>query len=122
VGAAGAEHPAGRGRSDALEHNTQKVFNFPPQHHPRVFHLFTLVPGLVGIMEMVSGILIVLGLFTRPVAFLLSGEMLFAYFVSHARRGFFPIVIGANDSKFAILYCFIFLYLSLVGAGVWSLD
>ena len=105
-----------------LEHNTQKIFNFPPQAHPRAFHLFTVVPGLVGIIELIGGILIVLGLFTRPVAFLLFGEMVFVYFMSHAPHGFFSIVNGGNGSKLAILYCFIFLYLSLVGAGVWSLD
>jgi putative oxidoreductase len=105
-----------------LEHNTQKIFNFPPQSHPRAFHLFTLNPGLIGIVELVSGVLIVLGLFTRPVAFLLSGEMVFAYFMSHAPRGFFSMAIGSNDSKLAILCCFIFLYLSLAGAGIWSLD
>jgi putative oxidoreductase len=73
-------------------------------------------------MELVGGILIVLGLFTRPVAFLLSGEMAFAYFMSHAPRGFFPIAMGGNGGETAILYCFIFLYFAFVGAGVWSLD
>ena len=56
-----------------LEHGTQKIFNFPPRPNPRAFELFTLNPGLSGIMELVGGILIVLGWFTRPVAFLLSG-------------------------------------------------
>ena len=89
---------------------------------PRPFQLFTLVPGLAGIMELVGGVLIVLGLFTRPVAFLLSGEMAFAYFMSHAPRGFFPISMGGNGGELAILYCFVFLYFFFVGAGVWSLD
>ena len=80
---------------------------------PRPFQLFTLVPGLAGIMELVGGILIVLGLFTRPVAFMLSGEMAFAYFMSHAPRGFFPISMGGNGGELAILYCFIFLYFCL---------
>ena len=80
---------------------------------PRPFELFTLVPGLAGIMELVGGVLIVLGLFTRPVAFLLSGEMAFAYFMSHAPRGFFPISMGGNGGELAILYCFIFLYFCL---------
>lgn len=105
-----------------LEHGTQKIFNFPPRPNPQVFHLFTLVPGLAGIMELTGGILIVLGLFTRPVAFLLSGEMAFAYFMSHAPRGFFPIAMGGNGGELAILYCFIFFYFSFAGAGVWSLD
>ena len=105
-----------------VEHGTQKIFGFPPPPNPRPYHLFTLVPGLAGIMELVGGILIVLGLFTRPVAFLLSGEMAFAYFMSHAPRGFFPIAMGGNGGETAILYCFIFLYFAFVGAGVWSLD
>jgi putative oxidoreductase len=105
-----------------LQHGTQKIFNFPPRTPPRAFELLTLTPGLAGIMELVGGVLIVLGLFTRPVAFLLSGEMAFAYFMSHAPRGFFPIAMGGNGGETAILYCFIFLYFCFVGAGVWSLD
>jgi putative oxidoreductase len=105
-----------------LEHGTQKIFNFPPRPNARPYELFTLVPGLAGILELVGGVLIVLGLFTRPVAFLLSGEMAFAYFMSHAPRGFFPIATGGNSGETAILYCFIFLYFAFVGAGVWSLD
>jgi putative oxidoreductase len=107
-----------------LEHGTSKIFNFPaaPNHAP--YQLFTLVPGLAGLMEVVGGVLIILGLFTRPVAFLLSGEMAFAYFMSHAPRGFFPIAVpnGGNGGELAIIYCFIFLYFFVVGAGVWSLD
>lgn len=102
-----------------LEHGLSKIFNLPatPNHRPYV--LFTLVPGLAGMLETVGGILIVLGLFTRPVAFILSGEMAFAYFMSHAPRGFFPLLNGGEG---AILYCFIFLYFFVVGAGAWSLD
>jgi putative oxidoreductase len=84
--------------------------------------LFTLSPGLSGLLELVGGVLIVLGLFTRPVAFLLSGEMAFAYFISHAPRGFFPLSNGGNGGELAIVYCFVFLYFFVVGAGVWSLD
>src|SRR3954454_1536883 len=105
-----------------LEHGTQKIFNFPPRPQAHPFELLTLVPGLAGVLELVGGILIVLGLFTRPVAFILSGEMAFAYFISHAPRGFFPISMGGNSGETAILYCFIFLYFAFVGAGVWSLD
>jgi len=105
-----------------LEHGTQKIFDFPPRPNARPFELFTLAPGLAGIMELVGGILIVLGLFTRPVAFLLSGEMAFAYFMSHAPRGVYPISMGGNGGELAILYCFTFLYFVFVGAGVWSLD
>lgn len=105
-----------------LEHGSQKIFNFPSHTPARAFVLTTLSPGLSGILELVGGTLIVLGLFTRPVAFLLSGEMAFAYFMVHAPRGFFPITTGGNGGELAILYCFIFLYFSFVGAGVWSLD
>ena len=105
-----------------LEHGTQKVFNFPPRPQPRAFELFTLNPGLAGVLELVGGILITIGLFTRPVAFILSGEMAFAYFMSHAPRGFYPISMGGNGGELAIVYCFVFLYFFFVGAGVWSLD
>jgi len=102
-----------------LEHGLAKIFGFPalPNHAP--YQLFSLVPGLAGVMEMVGGALIALGLFTRPVAFILSGEMALAYFMSHAPRSFFPLVNGGDG---AILYCFIFLYLFVAGAGIWSLD
>ena len=102
-----------------LEHGTAKIFNFPARPNQRAYELFTLSPGLAGLMEVVGGILIVLGLFTRPVAFLLSGEMAFAYFMSHAPRSFYPLL---SNGDAAILYCFIFLYFFVVGAGVWSLD
>ena len=105
-----------------LEHGTQKIFDFPPRPQARPFELFTLVPGLAGVLELVGGILVTIGLFTRPVAFILSGEMAFAYFMSHAPRGFFPISMGGNGGELAIVYCFIFLYFFVVGAGVWSID
>jgi putative oxidoreductase len=70
-------------------------------------------------LELVGGLLIVLGLFTRPVAFLLCGEMAVAYFMSHAPRGFWPI---ANGGELSALYCFIFLYLFTAGPGPWSID
>ena len=105
-----------------FEHGTQKIFNFPPRPQAPPFELFTLVPGLAGILELVGGILILIGLFTRPVAFVLSGEMAFAYFMSHAPRGFFPISMGGNGGELAIVYRFTFLYFFFVGAGVWSLD
>lgn len=105
-----------------VEHGTQKIFSFPAPANARPFELFTLVPGLAGVMELVGGILIILGLFTRPVAFILAGEMAFAYFMSHAPRGFFPIGNGGNAGELAILYCFVFLYLWLAGGGAWSLD
>ena len=75
--------------------------------------------GLAGIIEFVGGILIALGLFTTPVAFLASGEMAWAYFQNHAPKGAFPI---QNGGELAVLYCFIFLYLSAIGSGKLSID
>ena len=72
-----------------------------------------------GFLEVVGGFLIMIGLFTRPVAFILSGEMAFAYWMSHAPRSFFPALNGGDA---AILYCFLFLYLAFAGGGAWSLD
>ena len=102
-----------------MEHGLAKVFDFPPQPNHRPYVLLTLVPGLAGILEALGGLLITLGLYTRIVAFLLSGEMAFAYFMSHAPRGFFPLL---NNGDTAILYCFVFLYLWVAGGGSWSLD
>ena len=102
-----------------LEHGLAKITGFPPQPNHPAYHLFTLVPGLAGILELFGGALIACGLFTRAVAFILSGEMAFAYFMSYAPRNFFPIL---NGGEVAILYCFIFLYLFVAGGGVWSLD
>jgi putative oxidoreductase len=102
-----------------LEHGLGKIFNFPAAPDHRAYVLFTLVPGLAGLLELVGGALIALGLFTRAVAFILAGEMAFAYFMWHAPRNFFPLLNGGDAP---ILYCFIFLYFFVVGAGVWSLD
>jgi putative oxidoreductase len=99
-----------------MEHGTAKHLGFP--HLEKVPDAMSL-PGVGGMMELVGGALIVLGLFTRPVAFLLSGEMAIAYFYAHAPRAFFPIL---NMGESAILFCFIFLYLVFAGPGPWSLD
>jgi putative oxidoreductase len=77
------------------------------------------LPGFAGSLELVGGAFLLLGLFTRPVAFLLSGEMAFAYFMGHAPQGFWPVL---NQGSPAILFCFIWLYISSAGAGRWSLD
>ena len=77
------------------------------------------MPGLAGILEVFGGILIILGLFTRPVAFILSGEMAVAYFMAHAPQGFWPVL---NKGELAALYSFVFLYLAAAGGGEWSLD
>ena len=99
-----------------LEHGSSKLFGFPqPGHQP---DFLTLI-WFAGVLELVGGFLITLGLLTQPVAFIVSGEMAFAYFISHAPRGFFPILNGGDG---AILYCFFFLYLAFAGGGALSLD
>jgi len=101
-----------------LAHGSAKLLGFP--HLPMFDDLQLLsIGGISGLLELVSGALIVLGLFARPVAFILSGEMAFAYFLAHAPRSFFPILNGGDA---AILYCFVFLYIAAAGAGPWSLD
>ena len=101
-----------------LEHGTGKLIGFPA---PLPF-LDKMPTGLLyftGTMELVGGVLIVLGLFTRPVAFVLSGFMAAAYFMAHFPMSFFPAI---NMGEAALLYCFIFLYLSAAGPGPWALD
>ena len=102
-----------------MEHGTQKLLNFPPNPPGRAtVELFSLY-GLAGSLEIVGGILLVLGLFTRPVAFILAGEMAFAYWMGHAPRAVYPLLNGGDAS---ILYCFWFLYLAFAGGGAWRLD
>jgi putative oxidoreductase len=100
-----------------IEHGTQKLFGFPPSERGTV-DLFSIY-GLAGILETFGGILLLIGLFTRPVAFLLSGMMAVAYFMAHAPRSFFPV---SNGGDAAILFCFVFLYLVTAGPGPWSVD
>jgi len=100
-----------------MAHGTQKLLGYPPGTGIP-FELMTL-RGASGILEAFGGGLILLGLFTRPVAFLLSGHMAFAYFISHAPANFWPIL---NRGELAIMFCFVFLYLSAAGGGPWSLD
>ena len=100
-----------------MEHGTQKWLNFPPLG--RAGPELASMSGFGGVLELIGGALLLLGLFTRPVAFILSGEMAIAYWWSHAPRAFFPVV---NQGDAAILYCFIFLYLAFAGGGAWSLD
>ena len=100
-----------------MEHGTQKLLGFPPSEHPGP-ELFSL-SGIAGILELIGGALLVLGLFTRPVAFILSGQMAVAYWLAHAPQSFFPVLNGGDA---AILYCFVFLYLLAAGRGAWSLD
>ena len=100
-----------------MEHGTGKLLGFPflpgLDKMPHGLFLFT------GALELVGGVLIVLGLFTRPVAFVLSGFMAFAYFMVHFPMGWFP---ATNYGEAAVLYCFAFLYISAAGPGDWALD
>jgi putative oxidoreductase len=100
-----------------IEHGTQKFFNFPPAESP-FGDLMNLI-GLAGVLEIVGGLLILLGLFTRPVAFVLCGFMAVAYFMAHAPQSVFPI---NNRGDAAILFCFVFLYLTAAGPGAFALD
>ena len=103
-------------------HGTQKMFSFPSEPFSE-YVLMSLSPGLAGLLEVFGGALLLVGLFTRPVAFVLSGLMAFAYWMSHAfREGgswIFPVTNGGDSS---ILYCFLFLYIATVGGGAWALD
>lgn len=99
-------------------HGIVKIFGFPAGAVPGQVGLLTLF-GVAGMIEFVGGALLTVGLFTRPVAIILSGEMAVAYFLVHAPQGFFPAL---NEGELAILYCFAFLYLGAAGAGRWSLD
>jgi putative oxidoreductase len=100
-------------------HGGQKLFNCPPAAQPMHIPIFSFPAGIGGLLEFFGGLLIVLGLFTRLVAFILSGEMAAAYFMAHASAGFWPI---NNHGELAVLYCFVFLYFAAAGAGPLSLD
>jgi putative oxidoreductase len=101
-----------------LQHGAGKILKFPAGVVPPTFNLNSM-PGYAGVIELVCGILLVLGLFTRPAAFLASGMTAVAYFLVHAPLGFYPIL---NKGELAVLYCFVFLYLAAAGAGPWSID
>ena len=99
-----------------LEHGLSKFFGFPVP-----FPVQPLPPMLVaaGVIEIVAGVLVTIGLFTRLAAFVASGEMAVGYFIMHFPQGFWPL---ANKGESAILFCFVFLYLAAAGAGAWSID
>jgi putative oxidoreductase len=101
-----------------IAHGTQKLFAWPIGE-PRDPAPLLSVMGVAGVLETFGGLLLLLGLFTRPVAFVLAGEMAVAYFMAHAQQGFWPIL---NQGELAALYCFLFLYLAAAGGGPWSLD
>ncbi|HVX37517.1 MAG TPA: DoxX family protein, partial [Hyphomicrobium sp.] len=99
-----------------IAHGTSKLFGWPSAAmEPPLMSIF----GLAAVLEVVGGILLVLGLFTRPVAFIVAGEMAVAYWMAHAPKSFFPALNGGDA---AILYCFIFLYIFFAGPGPWSMD
>ncbi|MGK7868465.1 DoxX family protein [Falsiroseomonas sp. E2-1-a20] len=102
-----------------MAHGTQKLLGFPVADGagggPEAFTL----SWFAGVIELVTGFLMLIGLFTRPAAFLASGTMAFAYWLAHAPRDFFPVLNGGDA---AILYCFVFLYIAAAGPGPWSID
>lgn len=101
-----------------VEHALMKFFSFPAPI-PGVQHPLSAIMMIAGVIEIVGAPLIILGLFTRPAAFLLSGEMAVAYFMAHAPVSFFPVL---NMGEPAIMFCFVFLYLVFAGPGAWSVD
>lgn len=99
-----------------LLHGTQKIFGFPPSEmSPSLFSLF----GLAGIIEIIAGLMILAGFFTRPAAFVASGQMAVAYWMVHAPGSLYPTNNGGDA---AILFCFVFLYLVFAGPGAWSVN
>lgn len=103
-----------------LQHGTAKLLHMP---HVAMFdqlQVFSLM-GLAGVLELVGGVLVLIGLFTREAAFVLSGEMAVAYFMAHAPQGnfLFPML---NGGEAAVLYCFVFLFFAAAGPGAWSVD
>ena len=101
-----------------MAHGAQKLFGFPSAGKNGTVPLMSLY-GAAGVLELFGGLLLLLGLFTRPVALVLSGEMAVAYFMNHAPAGFWPLL---NQGELAVLYCFIFLFLAAAGGGEWSMD
>jgi putative oxidoreductase len=101
-----------------IEHGMGKILGWPAYPAYANVHPLSLV-GAAGFIELIGGALLILGLFTQPVAFIISGEMAFAYFMAHEPKSFFPLI---NGGTLAIIYCFACLYLSTAGAGSWSVD
>jgi putative oxidoreductase len=100
-----------------LEHGTQKLLGIPALAMPTP--ALTSLYGIQGIIELVGGALMLIGLFTRPVAFILAGDMAVAYFMAHLPKSFFPTHNGGDA---AILFCFVFFYIFFAGGGPWSID
>ena len=104
-----------------ITHGTSKLFQYPPfpPGIPAMTFPVTSLPGFAGVIEIIGGTLLLFGLFTRPVAFIHSGEMAVAYFMVHFKNAFWPVT---NMGEAAVLYCFIWLYFAFAGGGEWSLD
>ena len=102
-----------------VAHGTSKLFSFPAGAGPPHPIALASLPGIGGVIEAFGGLLLLLGLFTRPIAFLAAGEMAVAYFMVHARNGFWPLV---NHGEAAVIFCFVWLYFVAAGPGPWSLD
>lgn len=103
-----------------IQHGSAKLFGFP---HVAFFDNLQLVSllGAAGVLEFFGGILLLIGLFTRPVAFVLSGQLAFAYFIGHASKGF-VLAPSLNQGEAAVLFSFVFLFIAAAGAGPWSID
>ena len=101
-----------------ISHGTQKLFGFPVPPSWGMPAAFSL-PWIAGILEIVGGTLVLVGFFTRPVAFILSGQMAVAYWMAHGSKGFYPLL---NGGEAAMLFCFIFLYIAFSGPGALALD
>jgi putative oxidoreductase len=101
-----------------IQHGMGKIIGFPVVPAYANVQPLSLI-GAAGFIELIGGALLILGLLTRPAAFILSGEMAFAYFIGHAPKGFYPVL---TNGSLAIMYCFTCLYLSTAGAGPWSVD
>jgi len=103
-----------------IQHATAQLFGFPHVAFFDNLQVLSLI-GVAGIIELVGSLFLLAGLFTRPAAFVLSGELAFAYFIGHAPKGNFlsPMLNGGES---AVLFCFVFLFLAAAGAGAWSLD
>ncbi|HEY9215245.1 MAG TPA: DoxX family protein [Ancylobacter sp.] len=100
-----------------MQHGTTKILGLPATQMTGVS--LVSLPGIAGLFELIGGVLLLIGLFTRPVAFLLSGMTAVAYFMVHAGRDFYPI---NNGGELAALYCFVFFYFVFSGPGPWSVD
>ncbi len=109
-----------------LQHGLTKLFGFPG-HQPANFRLFTIEPGLAGIIETFGSLALLVGFYSRLAAFIMSGEMAIAYWSAHVPRGFtrvggMGLIPYNNGGELAIMFCFVFLYLVFAGPGPWSID